>query len=391
MHDVELDWLIKLRWGAITGQFVTILVAAYGFGVHVDVARLLPLVAIEALSNVAAWLYVRSGRPATVSLFASIMAFDVVVLTGLLWLSGGPSNPFSFLYLVHIALAAVALPPAATWALVAFSLVCSASLFIDHNPHAAHDMQMHVEGMWVAFIVSAVFIVYFLDRVSRALHHREEALRRTEKLAALATLAAGAAHELSTPLSTIAVVAKELERRADDASTAEDAQLIRSQVDRCQLILQQMSTDAGRTTGEVEETVDVDVLLDMATDALDGIERDGDLEGRRVACHPRALSQALHNLLDNAVAASDGAPVTLRVRGDAQSLCLEIEDRGTGMSEDVLARAGEPFFTTKEPGSGMGLGLFLARAVIERGGGALTLSSVDGRGTTAVVTLPVAR
>src|SRR5262249_34698668 len=156
-------------------------------------------------------------------------------------------------------LSAIVLAPRRTWALVALSLVCFGALFALHtatpseemSSHLGHD-QLHLRGMWVAFGVAATFIVYFVRRVTRALAEREAELTRQrtrgEKLASLATLAAGAAHELATPLSTIAVVAKELERDVSARSPAdqplvEDARLIRDQVERCRAILLQMADD----------------------------------------------------------------------------------------------------------------------------------------------------
>src|SRR5262249_33714904 len=191
-----------------------------------------------------------------------------VLLSALLYLTGGPLNPFSFLYLVQIALAAVILRARFTWALVALSLACSGVLFFAHRDlplgetthaeHAAGSLSIHLYGMWVAFGVAATFIVYFLMRVTRALAEREAELRevhqktaRNEKLASLATLAAGAAHELATPLSTIALAAKELERQtAGQSGLAEDGQLIRSQGERGRGILGRVAADAGRAFGE---------------------------------------------------------------------------------------------------------------------------------------------
>ena len=223
--------------------------------------------------------------PASASALGAIMALDVVLLSGLLFFTGGPNNPFSFLFLVPISLATLILTAAWTWALVLLSLACSAVLFAWNRPldlgpsHAAH-MAMHLRGMWVAFGVSAAFIVTFLRRIRRALAQREAELTasralaaRQERLASLATLAAGAAHELATPLSTIAVVAKELERGiaklALPASVADDARLVRGEVERCRAILQRLCVDAGQVMGEAFVRVPVGELV---TRALAGLE-----------------------------------------------------------------------------------------------------------------------
>jgi two-component system sensor histidine kinase RegB len=262
--------------------------------------------------------------------------------------------------------------------------------------------------MWVAFGVAAAFIVYFLLRVRRALEAREDELaasqemaERQERLASLATLAAGAAHELATPLSTIAVVAKDLERDIAGASggerAAEDVRLVRRQVERCREILTRMRADAGDAAGEAFVSVTVEEVLRQAIVAEAGVgspvrtDVAAPLAASRITVPQRALAQALWVLIENAQQASrPGAEVTVRVTRDAAAVRFEVRDRGAGMGPEVLARVGEPFYTTKPTGQGMGLGVFLARAVAERLGGALTLQSVVGQGTVATFSLPLA-
>jgi two-component system sensor histidine kinase RegB len=334
----------------------------------------------------------------------------------LLYFTGGPENPFSFLYLVPIAIAAITLRSAWTWMLVLLSLASSLVLFARHEPlpaaggHAGH-MALHLRGMWVAFGVASAFIVYFLMRVRRALAVREEELAssrslaaRQERLASLATLAAGAAHELATPLSTIAVVAKDLERAVVSAgapaAAADDVRLMREEVERCRRILARMRIDAGDPAGErfarvsVRELVD-DCLGDSSAelDRAVSVTVDETTAAATTALPRHAFGQALRGLVDNARQASPpGAPVSLRVAADHQGgrLVFEVADRGAGISAELLARVGEPFFTTKPAGQGMGLGIFLARAVVERLGGELSIHSAPGAGTTARLWLPVA-
>ena len=206
------------------------------------------------------------------------MALDVLIFSGLLYFTGGPENPFSFLYLVPIAIAAITLRSAWTWMLVLLSLASSLVLFARHEPlpaaggHAGH-MALHLRGMWVAFGVASAFIVYFLMRVRRALGAREEELdasrslaARQERLASLATLAAGAAHELATPLSTIAVVAKDLERAVvaagAPAAAADDVRLMREEVERCRRILAACASTPANPAGERFARVSVRELVD---------------------------------------------------------------------------------------------------------------------------------
>jgi two-component system sensor histidine kinase RegB len=291
---------------------------------------------------------------------------------------------------------------------VLLSLASSAVLFARHEPlpiggdHASH-MSAHLRGMWVAFGVAAAFIVYFLMRVRRALARREEELvasrhlaARQERLASLATMAAGAAHELSTPLGTVALAAKELERaltKAADSELAADARLIREQVGRCRAILEQMAQGAG-TVGETVGAVTVGALLDEALVGVRAaptvhLDVSGDVGKSSLRIPPRAVSQALRSLITNAQDASPpNATVVVVVRREGSILSISIRDRGGGIPAEVLARIGEPFFTTKAPGRGMGLGLFLARAVIEGVGGTLQIDSSAGAGTEVSVRLP---
>lgn len=412
-HLINLRWLLRLRWWVLIGQVCTIMGVEWMLRIDLPLAPLAVLVALGITSNAACELWTRRAPRVREGLLAALMGFDVLLLTGLLSLTGGSVNPFSCLYLVHIALAAVVLQPRLTWMLVTLSLGCFGFLFVippwlpgaAAAPHMEH-MRMHLEGMWVAFGVAAGFIVYFVQRVTRALAEREAELvaarnltARNERFAALATLAAGAAHELSTPLSTIAVVAKELEhelrRTLSSTETVADARLIREQVRRCRDILLHMAADAGQGTGEAPVAIAVEDLIEAAVDGL--VERarlrivvDGLARGLVAYVPPRAVAQALRGVLKNAQQASPPeAEVELAVARADDAWRFTVRDGGTGMSADVLERAGEPFFTTKAPGQGMGLGLFLTRAVLGRLGGMLELTSAQGRGTTAVLTLPV--
>ena len=410
---INLAWLVRLRWGEVVGQLATVLLVSWGLRFELPLGKLFVLLAVEAASNAACTLWARRKGVVRDWALGLVLAVDVLLLTALLYLTGGPFNPFSFLYLVHIALAAVVLPARYTWSLVGLSLACFGMLFAQpawlpqqmqtHMNHA-DQMRMHMQGMWIAFGVAALFITYFVTRVRESLAERETELMRartlasqSEKLASLATLATGAAHELSTPLSTIAVVAKELERAmqsAEHAAARDDAQLIRREVERCREILQRMAADAGQPADPDAEPLRVRELLSRVMDGLGHdlpvrIEMDETTADSVLHAPAQATAQALRAVLKNAIQASGNAgPVRVSARTHAGRCVLEVRDYGMGMSADVLSRAGEPFFTTKAPGDGMGLGLFLARAVVERAGGSVTLDSVPGAGTTAALVLP---
>lgn len=398
-HTINFQWLIRLRWAAIAGQLVTIATVLWVMHAHMSLRPLLVIVGASAALNVACTVWTRRGGAVGAPLIAAVMALDIALFTGLLYFTGGPFNPFSFLYLVYLSLAAIVLPARWTWGLAALSLACSGVLFVDHHevhmPHHGDHMAIHLRGMWVALGVAAVFIVYFVMRVRTALAEREAELERASRLGSLATLAAGAAHELATPLSTIAMVANELRRRPDSGETRDDVELIRSEVARCREILDRMSDEAGERAGEGLTDTSVGALMELALQELrdaPAVELvvDGDGAADAALTVPaRALAQAIRGVVRNAQDASPAdRPVTVTAAIAGDTLRVEITDHGAGMAPDVLARAGEPFFTTKEPGRGMGLGLFVARATVDELRGELTLSSKPGAGTTAVITVP---
>lgn len=410
-NRINLTWLLLLRWGAAAGQAVTVLAVWAWLEIDLPLAALGLLIGLGALSNVGALIWVRQVEQVPEAAPALFMLLDVGILTGLLALTGGPSNPFSTLYLVNIALAAAVLRPRWTWALVVVSIVCFGLLFFvsgDAREALAHShhtgLGLHFEGMFVAFAVSAAFIAYFVQRVTTELAKRDgeladarDARQRAERLASLGTLAAGAAHELSTPLSTIAVVARELERKLASAEgqgeAVADAGLVREQVDRCRHILDQMSADAGEVRGETFVPVDLAELVEESTAGL----RSGERLRVEVAAPPgrplyvprRAVSQALRAVTKNALEASDAdEPVEIRAGVEGEEWRIRVHDHGPGMSDEVLARIGEPFFTTKGPDRGMGLGVFLAKTVLSGLGGGLDFVSRPGHGTTAELRLP---
>jgi two-component system, sensor histidine kinase RegB len=403
--EISLDSLIRLRWWAVAGQLVTIGAAQAIFG-NLRLARLLALVAALALSNallVAARRWIRAPR----IVCGVVLAMDTLFLTGLLHAAGGAYNPFSVVYLVYIAVAAVVLGPRWTWFLAALSVGCFGLLFALQDPHAgalhnADDMRIHLRGMWMAFSGAAALTAYFVVKLSTTIERRDAAIAemrasvaRHERLAAVTTMAAGAAHELGTPLATIAVASRELERAVQQLPAAhrdrlmDDASLIRSELERCRAILDRLSADAGQTRGEAP----VDLrAADVVDDIVGALPREQQSRVQVLAAEngaavrlPRsALLRVAHNLLRNALDAGEGA-VEFLFEARPSGVRMVVRDHGAGMTRDVLQRAGEPFFSTKPPGGGLGLGVFIARTLSEQMGGRLALQSEPGRGTTATV------
>jgi len=415
-NRIKLSWLIRLQWGGIVGQTLTILAAHHILHIELPLGIMLGLVAFEVVVNIGLEAWLRQAERVAQPVIAGAMCFDATVMTALLALSGGPSNPFSTMYLVNVALATVLLDAAWAWAMLAVSLALFALLFALAHVGAlrvlsAVDQQeivaLHMQGMWVSLVLAAAFIVYIVGRVQLALTRVEEALAeerslsaRKDKVASLATLAAGAAHELATPLSTIAVVAKELQlsatrNHAPEAALA-DLALMREQVARCRDILHHMSAQAGENAGEPLVVMSLARWVESTLEHLPGrarvqVEAGVDLESCAVAGPPRGLTRALRGLLRNALQASPPeAAVLLRVGREGDLVRAEVIDRGCGMEGAILSRAGEPFFTTKVPGEGMGLGLFLTQTLADQLGGKLELDSGPGRGTVATLCLPLA-
>ncbi|MBS1119414.1 MAG: integral rane sensor signal transduction histidine kinase [Deltaproteobacteria bacterium] len=413
---VNIQWLARLRWAEIAGQAGTVLIGQFLLDGALPIASLLLVISLGLVSNLGLELYFFGDRrretpSRTVHEWqiALVMMLDVAILTGLLYLTGGPHNPFGLLYVVQIALATVLLRAKWAWLLGGLSFLGFGVLLMVHQPLWIAEDNLAI-GLWAALGVASAFVVHFLQRIIGALSEREAELTKTrglaarqERLASLATMAAGAAHELSTPLGTVALAAKELERALTKAGAstdalhlelAADARLIREQVGRCRAILEHMAQGAG-TVGESVAASTVGELLEEAMVGIrpaPTIHRDmpGELGRWPVRLPPRAVSQALRSLFTNAQdASSPNAAVVVAVRRAGTTLSISIRDRGAGMPSEVMARIGEPFFTTKAPGRGMGLGLFLARAVIEGVGGTLEIESmVDQQGTEVLVTLP---
>jgi len=411
VSDLALPWVAKLRYGLLAGLASLIVLCHWVFGVRLPIGWLAIPLAAMAASNLLVRQTIRllGVRPA----LGTLLALDTLCLTALLALTGGPANPFTVLYLVEITLSAVILSKAWTWALGLASAAGFGLLFAAHvrlpifeAHHTVEGFSAHLTGMWLAFAAGALLITVFIGKVSEALRKREQevlALRdrlaRHERLGAIATLAAGAAHELGTPLGSIAVAAKDLEfystEVSKDAGVAEDARLIRSQVERCRRILNRMSARGAEPLGEAPAIAPLVEFLESVVAGLPPAARPAisvEVAGvGRDALLPReAARQALTALVENALAASQpGQAVRLEAQAAGGRLFLTVRDSGCGMSPDALNRVGEPFYTTKAPGQGMGLGTFLARVFAQRLDGSLTFDSEAGAGTCAILELPL--
>ncbi len=413
-----LPWLVRLRWLAIASQLLALVLYDRELGAAIPWLIVAPIVAVVVLSNLVlmAWLARQDVRVQAARLTVAVLTLDTLGLTGLLAASGGPTNPFTIFYIVQIVLAAMVLETRSTAWITMLSALGFASLFLlpegdgehaGHTGHAGHTAMLagHLRGMWIAFALAAAVIAYFVRKISLTIAAQREQIAQLRerdasraRLASLAALAAGAAHELGTPLGTIAVAARELElallRGAVGGDTIADARLIAAEVERCRLIIGGMAAQT-----PLEDLRVASVAVTELFDAILG-RFNAELAGRvRCTANPRdavihcpreGVARAVATLVKNALDASspDDGPVEIDLVAAPASLTLTVRDGGPGLGPEDLERAGEPFYTTKEPGAGLGLGLFIARSYAESLGGSLVLRRRESRGTEAILTLP---
>jgi two-component system, sensor histidine kinase RegB len=408
---ILMRWLVGLRWAVFLLLAASLPFGERLLGFHVRYAVALPVVALIVVFNARTGRRLTSGAPVTHGAVAAGVALDLVAIGALLAASGGAANPFSAVFFVHVALAASLLPARTTFALAALAACLFAALFAlpsggccPHHPEGG-AFSAHLYGMWLAFVIAAGLVAYFLTRVRGALDDRERVIaelrRKAEanaRFAALGTLAAGTAHELATPLSTIAVLAGELTGSEPESSTS--ARAIGAEVERCRGILTRMQ--AGGALGRegasraalgpaVRRGVETwmrahpGVAVELAADAC------GDADVGLSAADVEAMLCAL---LDNALYATEeaasAAAITVTVRAEGPAAQVVVEDLGAGIAPELEGRLGEPFLTTKEPGRGMGLGLYLIRTLLARAAGSLEATPRTPRGTRVTLSIAVA-
>jgi len=415
-HAIVQRWLVGLRWVAFALLLTTLPVGEHLFGFHVRYGIALPVIALAAVVNLLAGRVLRrSGEnEAGPRAIAAFVAFDLLAIGIVLAASGGAANPFSALFLVHIALAAAVLPASTTFALSALAVAVFAGLFAvpAGSCCAAHardgSFSAHLYGMWMAFVLCAGLVAFFVTRIRRALEAREgEVLRlrrdaeHASRFASLGTLAAGTAHELGTPLGTIAVLAGEIAGGdLPAAETQAHATSIAQAVARCRDVLAKMQA-AAHASRATASPVD---LAQAATHVVGNwraahpevrVELETDPAGPWASISADDFGSALGVLLDNAAFATTKAnastPLRVSVSQNADRVLVAVEDSGTGVPAPLVERLGEPFLTTKEPGEGMGLGLYLARGLLEPIGGRLTIENRRPNGARAVLDLPLVR
>jgi two-component system sensor histidine kinase RegB len=322
-----------------------------------------------------------------------------------MFFSGGATNPLISLLLPSVAFAALSLPGAYVVAVAGLAIVAYSSLMISFVPlpieSADRAAQLHLSGMWLTFVVSAALIAWFILRMMTTIRQRDAELAaaseralRDQHLVALGTLAAGAAHELGTPLATMAVIAGELEHDESLNEAAHvDIGILRGQIAACKTILTGLTERAGVRRAEAAAAVAVDAWIDAIhrrwhqrqPQSASRVEIAGQPPAPEIIVVP-TLEQGVINLLDNA-ARLGGGEIVLALRWDSVTLVIEVRDRGPGFTAEVLEQAGRAPFPAHAGGSG--IGLLLTQSVIERLGGRLVLANAAHGGGIARIELPL--
>jgi len=395
--------LTILRWWLLAGETAAILAVPPLLGIPLPRAAMLVVVALQALGNLLAMLRLaRTGRCSDGELTVQILT-DIVALAVLMFLSGGAANPLISLLLPPVAIAALALP-ARLVALVAAAAVAAYSLLnVLYLPLPIADAEraarLHLAGMWFTFVLSTAMLAWFVVRMKASIRERDAELAaarekalRDERVVALGALAAGAAHELGTPLATMAVIAGELERDTSlPAAAREDIAVLHRQVAACKAMISGLAERAGAERLDSATSVQAGRWLAEVFGRWRELRPRVDAELHMAGVSPRltfvvdaTLEQGLLNLFNNA--ANAGSTVRVTAECDATGLTIEVRDNGPGFPPQVIEQAGRAPFPVHEGGSG--IGLLLVHAAVARLGGQLTLHN-DGGGV-ARVRLPAA-
>ena len=403
---LRLRTLVRLRWLAVIGQTVAVVGVYFLLGFPLPIGLCLAAIALSAWLNLFLTVRWRKSVRLKPSHAGLLLAYDIFQLAVLLYLTGGLENPFAFLFLVPVTISATSLPLQWTLWLGALAFLCATFLTINHlplpwTPNVPLILpDAYIAGMWAAIMCGVVFSALYARRIaeearqmSAALSATEMVLAREQRLSALDGFAAAAAHELGTPLATIALVAKELKRElpANDPHT-EDIDLLVSQAGRCREILARLA-NRDAEDDEIYQRTKMLVMIEDLIAPLRGSDVDITVTNPTTAdalAAPEpvfrrnpAIAYGLGNLLENAVDFA-AEKVAVEASWTAASIAISVSDDGPGFHQDIFDRLGDPFVTTR-PGygaepedgghDGMGLGFFIAKTLLERSGAVVSLAN----------------
>ena len=404
-HLANLRRLVSARWLVLVAMTTVVLVAPTLLDIPLPLLPMLAVIAVStAFNGLAAARLRRAVAVAPAELLTQI-CFDIATLSALVFFSGGATNPLVSLLLPPVAIAALTLPVRCVLAVGVLATAAYSLLMMVYIPlplaDAARATRLHLVGMWLTFAVSSAMIAWFVVRMTRLIRDRDAQLAsvreqaiRDERVVALGTLAAGAAHELGTPLATMAVIAGELEHDTSLSPMArEDIAVLRQQIGVCKEIITGLSRRAGAERLEQVDTVQLDRWLDalrqrwqsLRPQASSHFATDGPSPAPAIVADP-TLEQAVLNLLNNAANAA-GDAVELTARWGRDTLAIEVRDHGPGFAPEILDQGGRQTFPAHAQGSG--IGLVLTRSAVERLGGRLTLSNPSAGGALARIDLPL--
>ncbi|WP_077035615.1 ATP-binding protein [Pelomonas sp. KK5] len=400
----NMQQLIQLRWVAVLGQFVTIELAYRGLDIPLPIDLMQVVLGCLVAFNGASLLRWHRQREVSNAELLGALLVDVALLTAQLYLSGGASNPFVFLYLLQVILGAVLLQPRSTWILVAVTSACFALLALFAKPLPL-PQDMEIEGLFICFVLSAGLLVFMITRITRNLRERDAGLAALRQRAAeeehivrMGLLASGAAHELGTPLATLAVILGDWRRMPAftcDPELLEEVVEMQTQVLRCKAIVSGILMSAGEARGEDSARTTVCQFIDglvaewRTTRSVEKFRYENRFGDDLPMAADSAVKQMICNVLDNAQEASPRF-IAVELRREDEALVLAVTDAGPGFPAAMLATLGKPYQSTKgRPGSG--LGLFLVMNVARTLGGSVTARNRDdGPGAVVTLTLPLA-
>ncbi|MDH5298382.1 MAG: ATP-binding protein [Desulfobulbaceae bacterium] len=396
-------WLLPLRWGGFIHQALLLAIIHLFFAPALPLSLLAAMALCHCLGNLIFFHLSRRGNAVPAWLLGVAMLADILLLTALLHGAGGLPPPSAFLYLAPITIAAILLDSAGRWLLTAFALLCYGTLPLAAHPASGAATPILHWPHWLTFALTAAAITLLAGWCRALLQSRQEQIdslgqeNATNQM--LAVLTADATHELSTPLGIIAVAADESLRyindRQDEPDLREDLILIREQIGRCRAILDRMASPGGKPGGEPCMDVDLRMLLintlqDFTAEEQERIHLIDETGALTIRVPRLTFGHALKGVVKNGLDATGrNGSVIIHCRRNETDLSLAVEDRGGGMDRETMARATEPLFTTKPPGMGLGLGLFLAKALTDRFEGDLRIRSEEGEGTTVTLSLPL--
>lgn len=405
----NMELLIQLRWIAVAGQVATILFVALVYGMELPIPAMATVLAALVALNLASlgWL-ANDGAVGDRGLFVALV-LDVLALTAQLYLSGGATNPFVFLYILQVTLGAVLLGSRPGWAVAALASAAFAGLVVFNRPLVLPPnrgetlFELHVIGMLVCFVLDAALLVVFVARITRNLRERDAhvaALRQRtaeeDHIVRMGLLASGAAHELGTPLSSLAVILgdwKHMPALTADPERAQEIADMQAAVDRCKSIVSGILLSAGEARGEAPAVTSVNAFLDSAVAdwravrPSAGLHYFNTIEDDLPIIADKAIKQAVFNVLDNAF---DVSPqwINFIVERRDETLELRISDAGPGFTEEMLAQLGKPYQSSKgRPGGG--LGLFLVVNVVRKLGGTVVAQNRSTHGAMVTIRLPL--